>query len=162
MPIIVFAVRFIVAGEVDLALAGGQLLVAAVLAVVLKAVLVWRRAVLNPLLLGVDLWLVVGAIGFNVPVPPIMDRMVVLGATSLFIAMGAVAAVMSFASRGGALGPDDLDRVFVQRASGVVVGLCVVAVWWSLWWSGDLRVGGGIPFIVVNVARRLLMRRGRG
>jgi hypothetical protein len=43
-----------------------------------------------------------------------------------------------------------------------LLGLTLVIVAWAWFFRHDIRVGGGLPFIVLNVARRVMGRRAPG
>src|SRR5689334_6429550 len=73
VPVIVLACSFLVTGQVDLERAGPLFLVAAGLTVPITALLSARGYVLNPILLGVALWLWLGALAFHLPMPWLAD-----------------------------------------------------------------------------------------
>ena len=160
VPIIVLASSFIVGGEVDLARAGSLFAVAAFLTVPASAAVVWRGHLLNPILVGTALWLWAGGIAFNVPVPSLAAAIAETQAVGLFVAALAVGGVTTFGSAGGYIGYPHPDPGWVRRASVGLLVLTVAVVAWCWVWRHDIRIGGGLPFIVLNVARRIGIARG--
>ena len=64
-------------------------------------------------------------------------------------------------SRSGYIGYRHDDARWVRRASAALLALTALAGAWAFWFRTDVRVGGGLPFIVVNVVRRIMIRRAR-
>ena len=67
VPVLSFALPFVLQGSVDLSRAAKGFLLGAGLAVAISLLLVLQKYVLNPILVGAGLWLVGGALAFNVP-----------------------------------------------------------------------------------------------
>lgn len=158
-PILTLASTFVVSGEVDLGRAATLFVVAAAEAVVVTGVVLGLRARLNPVLLGTNLWLILGALGFGVPVEPLAELLGRLQATGLFACALAAGAVLTAASPAGYLGVDLPSRRTVLVGSLVLLGLTAAAVAWSSVFVDDVRLGGGLPFILLNVSRRVLGRQ---
>ncbi|MEQ1571349.1 MAG: hypothetical protein ABMA64_37320 [Myxococcota bacterium] len=149
VPVVAFAFRFLLAGEVDLAQAGPQFVLGAALALGVLGVVLARRAPVNPILLGADLWLAVGAVGFGAPIPAVAAAVGELAGSGLFAAIllaGIGATVVS--PRGFVGAPVD------RRWSWALVGLTAALVVYTWWMRHDVRLGGGLPFIVLNLVRR--------
>jgi hypothetical protein len=159
VPILVFAARFVVTGELDLAAAHAQFLVATAIAVPLKIALVATRQPLNPILLGVDAWLVMGTVGFELGVQPVAVAFDLFGPASLFFAIALIGVLLAPLPAGFIGGAPPTNPAAHRRASLVLTGLAVLALAWSVWLRDDIRLGGGVPFIALNVARRVMMRR---
>ena len=159
VPVVVLACSFLVTGDVDLARAGPLFAVAAALTVPITAGVLARGYAPNPILVGAALWLWLGAIAFEVPVPTVAAWLGETRATGLFAAALAVGLVATAGSPGGYVGLAHPDRSWVLRASLALLALTVAAVAWSWMFRSNLRLGGGLPFIVVNVARRLAVAR---
>lgn len=158
-PILTLASSFIVAGDVDLERAGTLFLVAAAEAIAITCGLIALRRPLNPVLLGTNLWLLLGAVAFGIPVDPLAGVLGRIRAAGLFACALAVGGLLTALSPGGYLGVQLLDRGAVLRGSGIVLALTAVALAWSWVFVDDIRLGGGLPFIALNVARRLIARR---
>jgi hypothetical protein len=158
VPVVTFAFRFLVAGEVDLASARGQFVLAAALAALIVPVVLAARAPVNPILLGADLWLAVGALAFALPLPPIASAVADLAGCGLFLAI--------LATGIGATVLGGRRYVGVEadpRWSWALVGLTALLVAFTWFARADIRLGGGLPFIVLNVVRRgLSVRLSRG
>ena len=67
VPIVTLALPFMVAGRIDLASTGSRVLVAALLTLPTSGLVLWRKGILNPILLGTGLWLWVSAVAFLLP-----------------------------------------------------------------------------------------------
>lgn len=151
---------FIVQGGVDLGRAGSGFLIAAALTVPVTGVVIWKQQRLNPILLGTALWLWLGAIGFNVPVELVADWLSETQAFGLFVAALLVGIVATFVSPHGYLGCNCESLAWIRRASFILLGLNLLVVVWAWYFRSDIRLGGGLPFIVLNVVRRVLCARG--
>lgn len=159
VPVVTLACSFLVSGEVDLARAGPLFVVAALLAAPITAAVVARGYAPNPILLGAALWLALGAVAFGVPVPPLAAWLGETRAFGLFVGALAVGVVATLASPQGYVGARHPDAGWVRRASLALLGLTLAAVLWSWAFRSNLRLGGGLPFIVVNVVRRIVIAR---
>jgi len=159
VPIISLAFPFIVAGKVDISRAGPGFLVGALLAIVISALVVLRKHMLNPILVGTGLWLCLGAIAFHVPVPSLVTWLAHTNAFGLFVAVLGVGLAATLLSPSGYVACGSSDTRFVRRASLGLLGLTLVIVAWAWIFRHGIRLGGGLPFIVLNVARRVLGRR---
>lgn len=159
LPVITLALPFILAGRVDLARAGWGFLLGAVLAVAISAIVVMRGKLLNPILVGTALWLGLGAIAFQVPVAPLADWLAKTQAFGLFVAAFAVGLMATLFFPQGYIASGSSDRRWIRRASLGLLALTAVAVAWTWIFRSNVRLGGGLPFIVLNLARRLVARQ---
>ena len=162
IPIIGFAFPFLVAGEVDVTTAAMPFMVTALLAVLITTGVAIMRAPVNPILLGSGLWLLLGAIGFGGGIAPLANALAALQGASLLACISTVAiAYAAFAQR-GYVGVDHPD---VRRWSWLLVLLTLGLLTWAYVMRSDIRLGGGLPFIAVNILRRgvglALLRRSR-
>ena len=159
LPIISLAFPFIVAGRVDLARAGSGFLIGALLTVPISVAVVLRKHPLNPILVGTGLWLWLGAIAFQFRVAPLADWLVRTQAFGLFVAALAAGAAATVLSRRGYVACASSDPRWTRKVSMGLLGFTLVIVGWAWLFRHDLRLGGGLPFIVLNVARRVLVLR---
>lgn len=159
VPVISLALPFILDGRVDLARAGSGFLVAALLAVPITAAVLWRRHLLNPILLGTDLWLWLGLIAFKLPAPPLANWFIETQAFGIFVGALAAGALTTFLSSHGYIACYGPNPQVLRRASLMLLGLTVVLTVWAWAFRHNVRLGGGLPFILLNIARRLLIRR---
>jgi hypothetical protein len=159
VPVVSFALPFVVAGEVDIRRAATGFAVGAFLAVSISALLVRLGLVLNPILVGTGLWLCLGAVAFNVPVTTLEGWLDATQAFGLFVAAFGVGVVATAVSRSGYVGCRHPDVRWVRRASLMLLALTVLGAAWAFVHRADVRVGGGLPFIALNVARRIVIRR---
>lgn len=159
VPVIVLASSFLVNGEVDLARATPLFVVAAALTVPITGLVLSRGHVLNPILVGTDLWLWLGAVAFGLPIPPLAAALADARAAALFACALAVGIVATAVSPTGYVGSRGAPR-WVLRASIGLLALTVAIVAWSWAMRANLRLGGGLPFILVNVVRRVVIARG--
>jgi hypothetical protein len=161
VPVLSLAFPFIVQGKVDLARAGSGFLIGGLLAVVVSAVVLRRRHPLNPILVGADLWLCLGAIAFNAPVRSLARWMTETQAFGLFVGALTAGLIATLFSSQGYLASPGCDARWVRRASLLLLALTVVVTGWAWVFRDNIRLGGGLPFIVLNAARRILSVRGR-
>ena len=156
VPVVSLALPFILVGSVDLQRAGTGFLVAALLSLPVMAFIRIRQQLQNPILLGTALWLWLGALGFNVPVDAVAEWLTQTQAFGLFVGALAVGLVATFRWRYGYIACQSTDTVWIRRASFTLLGLTLVTVIWAWLFRHDIRLGGGLPFIALNMARRAL------
>jgi hypothetical protein len=159
VPIVTLALPFIVAGKIDFERAGTALLVAALLTVPASALVLAKGWALNPILIGTALWLWLSAAAFRAPLPGLVAVLSDAQGAGLFAGVLAAGLVSTFASPLGFVGCRHPDRAWVLRASLVLLALSTLALGWSWVFRQNIRLGGGLPFIVLNVARRVLVLR---
>lgn len=159
IPIVSLALPFIVSGKVELSRAGSGLVVGALLTIPVCAVVLLKKASLNPILLGTGLWLWAGATAFGVPLPEVRAALVEAQAFGLFAFVVATGLGTLGFSPEGFIGCRHPDPRFVRQASLGLLALALLALAWSWFFRHDIRVGGGLPFIVLNVARRAVILR---
>ncbi len=159
LPVISLALPFILQGAVDLERAKWGFVVAALLTIPVTAIVLVRQQVLNPILLGTALWLWLGALAFNVPVSALAAWLSQTQALGLFLGALLVGVVTTFTSPAGYIGCPSDDADWVRRSSFVLLGVTVALVLWAWFFRNDIRLGGGLPFIVLNVTRRVMCQR---
>lgn len=159
VPILVLAFPFVLRGEVDITRAASGFLFGALIAIPIIAGVLARGQTLNPILVGTDLWLLFGAIAFNVPVPPFAAWLGEMQGFGLFATALAVGVVATLVSPQGFIGARHSDPRWIRRASLILLGFAVVTAIWAFSFRHDVRLGGGLPFIVLNVVRRVLIVR---
>jgi hypothetical protein len=159
VPIISLALPFIVEGRVDLGRAGSGFLIGALLTIPVSVAVVLRRHLLNPILLGTGLWLWLGAVAFNLPAPPLVAWLGQTQAFGLFVAALGVGLAATILSPQGYIACYSSDQRWIRHASIKLLQLTLLLVGWAWLFRHNIRLGGGLPFIVLNVARRVLARR---
>jgi len=157
IPIISFALPFIVAGEVDLSTAGTSFYVAAAVAVAVIGGLTAKGVQQNPILVGSGVWLILGALGFAA-VYPLEALISQTQAASLFAVILAVGVGFTATARGGFIGMPEAEPAIVRMGSIIMIVLAAAALGWAFV-AQDIRLGGGLPFILLNVIRRVLSRQ---
>jgi hypothetical protein len=161
VPVVSLALPFIVEGDVDLSRAGTGLLVAALLTLPVIAV-VWKRGgIQNPILLGTALWLWVGALAFNTPIDSLRALLVAAQGFGLFVGVFVVGILATFFSPQGFIGCRHDDPRFIRHSSLGLLALAALALGWAFAFRHNIRLGGGLPFIVLNVVRRVIVVRAR-
>lgn len=158
LPVVTLALPFILSGEVDLERAGPAFVVAAVLTVPVTGAVLARRHLLNPIAVGTALWLGLGAVALGTGVEPLATWVADTQAFALFACALAVGGIATVASPHGYIGARR-DPAWIRKASLVLLALTAGAVVWAWAFRHDIRLGGGLPFIVLNVARRLAIAR---
>jgi len=159
IPILTLAFPFIVEGHVDLESATSGFVVATALAVLCSIQVLRHGHRLNPVLLGTDLWLVFGAIAFGLDLAPLRAWFGETQAFGLFAGVFVVGLVTTWRAPGGFVAADPIHPARVRQASLVLLALAGLALVWAWFLRHDIRLGGGLPFIVLNVARRALVAR---
>ncbi len=158
-PILTLASTFVVSGEVDLERASTLFIVAAAEAVVISAVVALLRGRFNTILIGTNVWLIMGAAAFGVPITPLADILGQMQATALFVCVLFVGLGLSWWSPHGFIGLDVRDAAARLTGSRYLILLTFLFMLWSQVFAHDIRLGGGFPFIMLNVSRRLLGRK---
>jgi hypothetical protein len=159
VPIITLASTFIVKGGVDVNQAGTLFVISGFCALVITGILVFSKVMLNPILLGTNLWLLAGAAAFGIPLPALADLLSQTNGVLLFAAVMAVGIILTLFSPTGYIGMTGVDKATVRRLSLLLIGLTAGALLWSIIFKNNIRLGGGVPFIIVNITRRMLIRR---
>ncbi len=159
VPIVSFALPIIMSGEVDLKHAGAAFLLAALLTIPTFAFVIAKRQLVNPILVGVAFWLWLGAASFNVPVPSVANWIASIQGFGLFLAVLGAGITATLAAPNGYVACRTNDDGWRRRASLGLLALTIGAVAWSWFFRSDIRVGGGLPFIVLNVSRRFIGKR---
>ncbi len=159
VPVVSLALPFVLAGHVDLEQASWGFMLGAGLSVPISALVVARRQLLNPILVGTALWLWLGAITFQFDFRTLQAWYVDTQAFGLFVASLVVGVIATFTSRQGFVACRGAPRDWARKASLGLLAMNALMVGWAWWFRDDIRVGGGLPFITLNLARRLLMRR---
>jgi len=162
VPIVSLALPIILAGKIDFARAGTPLLVAALLTIPVSAVVVLRHAALNPILVGTALWLWLAALGFELGSPGLVAALSEAQGAGLFLAVVAVGFVATLLSPQGFVGTIHPDRAWIKQTSLLLLGLAIAVTAWAWVFRHNVRLGGGLPFLVLNIVRRRLILRAPG
>ena len=161
VPVVSLAFPIVMSGNVDLSSMGTAFVVATALAVVVHGLIWFRGLTLNPILVGTALWLAAGALAFGVPIAPLANLIAHTQALGIFAAALCVGVVTTAASPAGYIGMRSVDTLWVRQASLGLLALTALIVAWAAVFQHDVRLGGGLPFIVLNVARRAAIARHR-
>lgn len=159
VPIISLALPFILAGKVDLSRAAPGFLLGALLTLPISVAVLWRRHRLNPILIGTHFWLWLGLGAFYVPVPALRAWLIETQAFGLFALALVVGVVATVWFPSGYVACPSSDPRWTRRMSLGLLALTALIVVWAWIFRHDIRLGGGLPFIVLNVARRVIGRR---
>lgn len=159
LPVVTLALPFIVRGQVDISHAGRGLLIAAALTVPVSALVLHKKHLLNPILVGTALWLWTGALAFSVPLKALARWLEQTQALGLFLGALLVGLGYTFGSPHGYVACRSSDSAWIRRASLGLLALTGACALVAYGFEGDVRLGGGLPFIVLNIARRVLTRR---
>jgi hypothetical protein len=159
VPIISLALPIILAGKIDFAQARSALLVAALLTIPVTGLVLVRRAVLNPILVGTALWLWVAALAFELDLAPLVAALSEAQGAGLFLGIFAVGIGATLLSPQGFVGAINPDSAWIRRASLILLALALFAVGWSWAFRHNVRLGGGAPFLLLNIVRRRLVTR---
>jgi len=156
-PVLSLAMPFIIQGEVDLGRASQGFLVGALLTLPISAFILYRNYALNPILIGTGLWLFIGAYAFNTQREALAAWLIQAQAFGLFVSILAVGVATTFVSPQGFIGCVHQDREWLRRASLLLLAFSALAAIEAYWLRGNIRLGGGLPFVVLNVLRRVVI-----
>ena len=160
VPIITLASSFIVKGGVDLHQAGPLFVISGVGGLAVTSALLFFKVLPNPILLATNLWLLFGAVAFGVPLPGLCAILSQTNAVLLFATALLIGVVLTLVKpETGFIGMAGLDAKRTRRLSVILLGIASIALIWSIVFKDNIRLGGGLPFIALNVSRRMLMRR---
>ena len=159
VPIISLAFPFILAGKVEIGRAGLGFVMGALLTIPISAAVLLRKQLLNPILVGAGLWLCLGAMAFVIPVAPIKEWLVQTQAFGLFAAALLAGIVATLFSSHGFVACRSTNPRWIRKASLGLLAFTMGILCWAWVFRHNIRLGGGLPFIVLNVARRVLGRR---
>jgi hypothetical protein len=161
VPVVTLASSFLVSGEVDLARAGPLFAVAAGLTVVTTGLVAWRGHVPNPILLGAALWLWLGAAVFGSGWSAGAALLGDARGAALFAFALLVGVPLTLGAPTGYVGARSDDPAWVRRTSLALLVLTAAAIGWSWTFRADLRLGSGLPFILLNLARRAFIAQAK-
>ena len=156
VPVLSFAFPFILAGNVDLGRAGTGFLIGALLTLPVFAIVARSKYLFNPILVGMGLWLWLGALAFQVPIEALKAVLVNTQAFGMFVSALLVGIAATWLSPHGYVGCRSSDTAWIRRASPGLLGLTALTVAWAWLARHNVRLGGGLPFIVLNATRRVL------
>lgn len=159
IPVISFALPFIIRGGVDLGRANQGFLIAALLTLPVSAAVLKNRYLLNPILTGTGVWLWFGAIAFNAPIELLRALLLQTQGFGLFLVIFACGVVTTVRAPSGYIGSRHPDARWVKQASLGLLALSGAAVVWAYCMRNNIRLGGGLPFIVLNLVRRVVIVR---
>ncbi|MCX7726600.1 MAG: hypothetical protein N2053_07100 [Chitinispirillaceae bacterium] len=145
----------------DLARAKFLFLISGTIAVVMSAFLIVKKVILNPILLGTNIGLVLGAVSFSIPVPLLADIIGSLQAVGLYVCVFVVGIGFLFNKNIGFIGMVHPDFKVIRRLSITMLVFTGMVLVWSYIFVDNIRLGGGLPFILLNVTRRILISRYR-
>jgi len=119
----------------------------------------WARVVQNPIALGSAAWFWFGAISFWAPVPAGLRLLELSQASGLFLATLLVGGTATALSPYGYVAVPTQDSRWALRASLGLLALNLGCLAWAWAYRFDIRMGAGLPFLVLNLVRRILGRR---
>lgn len=159
IPVISLASSFIVSGGVDLSRAAALFVISGIGAFVITSALIIMRVQLNPVLFGTNIWLCTGALAFGIPVPALASVLAKAQAAGLFACVLGIFLPLTIFSPAGFIGMPHPNRRTVRKLSLQLFIAATIVFVWSVIMVDNIRLGGGLPFILLNVTRRMMMRR---
>jgi non-heme chloroperoxidase len=132
---------------------------AAVVAVIQLAIVLPQRRPANRLILGANLYLLVGGAAAAGRQWWLLEAYGVLGESAIFLFMLAVGGVTTAATRAGFVAVDDASRDEVRRASLWLLGTTVAAVVAAVAFRGHRTWAALVPMIVLALVQRWLRSR---
>ena len=155
VPTLALAAGYVIAGEIDFSVAGTRFLIAALLVVPIFGWLAFKGTRQNPILVGSNLWLIVGAIGFNLHIDSLQNLLIDAAGGGLFVGSLLAGVVYTVARPEGFVGVEGPRKMLF---SGILVALTAASMVWALGRPEDIRLGAALPFIGLNVVRRMMGR----
>lgn len=159
VPVITLASSFLVSGGVDLQRAGILFVIAGAGAVAITGILLSLKVLLNPVLVGTNLWLCVGALAFGLHWDGLAGVLAKLQAGGLYTSVLLVGILFTTLLPSGYIGMRHPDSTIVKKQSLLLLMVTGAILVWSLILVKDIRLGGGLPFILLNMTRRLMIQR---
>ena len=121
------------------------------------AVLLWRSAPANRLILGANLWLVAGGLAAFLEQWWWLKGYQHLGEASLFIAMAVVGLATTALSPAGFVAAVGPRRPVVLASLGLLAAVCL-ALLAAVHFRGDVKFAAVVPIIALSWLNRLLRR----
>lgn len=132
--------------------------VGAAVAVVELGFLLARSSPANRLILGANIWLIAGGVAAFLQQWWWLRVYQQFGEASLFVAIGAVGVVATFASPAGfiaGIGP----KPAIRRASLLLLAAVGAALFVAIYFRGDVKYGAVIPLVALSWLNRLQRHR---
>ena len=129
-------------------------------ALLVVALLTALRVRMNPLLVGVQVWLVIEAGAFVVHFPLLADVLIALQESAFFLVVIVVAAIYLSRSK-SLLSVNEVEPGAARRASLLLLALAGLAFLASLPLRGDEVLAGVIPSVVLFTAQTVAGVRAR-
>ena len=121
------------------------------------AILLWRSAPVNRLILGANLWLVAGGLAAVLEQWWWLKGYQQLGEASLFTSMAVVGLVTTALSPAGFVAAVGPRRAVVLASLGLLAAVCL-ALLAALYFRGNVKFAAVIPVIALSWLNRLLRR----
>ncbi len=134
-------------------------IIGAFFAVFEKALLVAKRFPLDRLLLGVDVFLIIGGVGFLFNISPILNTYDRLIQATLFVSLLAVGVLTTFLTERGFVGIKHHERGRVIIYSLYLLGAGVVAFLVSMAFRGNYLLAGILPITCMIIVNKVLAKR---
>ena len=131
--------------------------VGATIAVLELAVLFWRRAPANRLIIGANAWLLAGGMAALLEQWWVLEAYRRIGEAGLFVAMLAVGLLtMAFSSTGFVAASGERSRVL--WSSVALLAAVSLALYAAVQFRGDVKLAAVLPVIALSWLNRLLRR----
>lgn len=134
-------------------------LVGEALAVLEMIVFLSLKLPIHRLLLGVNLYLVVGSMAFTFSLEPLLTLYGNLRESALFGMIAVIGVVSTLFSPKGFIEVAHPDRARVRRFSWMLVGVSIVSLTVSFLYRSNVWLAGTLPFVLLLVSRRFLQQR---
>ena len=129
-------------------------------ALVVVALLAALRLRMNPLLVGVQAWLLIEAFAFLVYFPFLVDALIGLRESSFFLVIVVVGGIYVARSK-SLLSAEDVDAGTARRASFALLALAGLAFLFSIVLRGDEVIAGVIPSVILFAVQSVVSARAR-
>lgn len=134
-------------------------LVGGVLAVIETLFLLWRRMTLDRLLLGANLYLLIGALSAKLGFHSIMRMYSDLQAAAIFIMIFLIGVGSTVFTVRGFVGVETKTPLDSKRASLALLAFTVICGLISFRYRGDTTLSGTLPVITLIIVKKVLDKR---
>jgi hypothetical protein len=129
------------------------------LAVLETAVLALKRIHLNRLILGANLFLILGGLGFLLELQPILNLYGKYTQAVLFFSMLLVGLATTLFTPSGYIGTTKCSKAWIRKNSLYLLAATLLATLISLYFRGSVLKAGLAPFLIIYFTRHYLIRK---
>ncbi len=135
-------------------------ILAGILALCITSILIYKRVLLDRLMLGMNLFFLVGASAFLFAIMPLLYFYGTYKGAAFFCNILFVGFVTTFFAQAGFVGVQTSDASQVRYCSLLLLGGCILGLIWSTLTNAyGLFISAGLPFICLKSLQEFLAKR---